>query len=556
MEGKGIALLLSISYIIEMLRLGVSGGGILSRKEITNELIGRVCRDCRDNLIPPNSSTDDLARRYKVAKNTMLGALRILRDCGVVSLRQGQKVVFKPTAGGVPRPQDTKVDKPLSAASVVAREILHGIEFGRYRPGKTLPKTLFFCDKHGASSHTVISALRILESRNAVHKSGQKWVVGKRKPSVRPKLGFHQVITVIQQSPQAFGKLCADPFWYPFAENFLNEADSEGIGIQPVIFDEKYKELGSLSGIRDYSSYVAGLGDRHLGTLALPPDDLTHSEKTKEWLRCCSQKAKNVVWLCTPSDWLRIEKDVSDLSNVSLALVGEWKPDETHRSPAALAIDTLRELGHTRILSIDTIVPREEWVVWRIRNLYRHVRRIGETIQYTHVGRSGLSEHTEALCENDKKLFLSVKVLKEPALERLAGRLLDRRDPGFGDGSDKDFVRHVLSDSLILIPAYRNFSPTAIIALNDTRAQRHHALFQTLGISVPRDISLISFDNSAHLRPDPISSIDLGLGPLGYKSLHYLLDDIPVHTIQKRLWIEPFLRDRGSISAPKKKWGS
>jgi DNA-binding LacI/PurR family transcriptional regulator len=69
---------------------------------------------------------------------------------------------------------------------------------------------------------------------------------------------------------------------------------------------------------------------------------------------------------------------------------------------------------------------------------------------------------------------------------------------------------------------------TAIVAPRDYTAARYFYRLTHHGVRVPRDISLIAFDNSAHAQPVGITSVDFGFNHLGYSAFHLILRDIPV----------------------------
>jgi DNA-binding LacI/PurR family transcriptional regulator len=72
-----------------------------------------------------------------------------------------------------------------------------------------------------------------------------------------------------------------------------------------------------------------------------------------------------------------------------------------------------------------------------------------------------------------------------------------------------------------------------------------------VGLSVPRDVSIISFDNSVECRNFPVSTIDFGFSRLGYRAAHVFIGDIPVKA--DRYGNVPgicTLVDRGSIGKP------
>jgi DNA-binding LacI/PurR family transcriptional regulator len=86
---------------------------------------------------------------------------------------------------------------------------------------------------------------------------------------------------------------------------------------------------------------------------------------------------------------------------------------------------------------------------------------------------------------------------------------------------------NLLYSYLGLWPALR-FRATALIAPSDTLALSYHVgWLRTAGVAVPRDMSLISFDNSYRYE-EQLTSVDFGFDYLGYQAYHTIVGDIPV----------------------------
>lgn len=91
--------------------------------------------------------------------------------------------------------------------------------------------------------------------------------------------------------------------------------------------------------------------------------------------------------------------------------------------------------------------------------------------------------------------------------------------------------------------------PTAIVAHDDLIAYEMISYLEDLGFQVPRDISIISFNNhslSQHLKP-PLSSVDISIVQLGFEATNCLLEKIHhPETPNKHLIIPTQLIERKS----------
>jgi len=91
--------------------------------------------------------------------------------------------------------------------------------------------------------------------------------------------------------------------------------------------------------------------------------------------------------------------------------------------------------------------------------------------------------------------------------------------------------------------------PTAVIAMNDRVAMGVYQAAQQLGLSIPGDLSVVSFDDSDLARwLDPgLSSLAIPHYEMGRRAVEILLDDASGHRIE--LLPMPF-RARDSVAKP------
>jgi DNA-binding LacI/PurR family transcriptional regulator len=77
--------------------------------------------------------------------------------------------------------------------------------------------------------------------------------------------------------------------------------------------------------------------------------------------------------------------------------------------------------------------------------------------------------------------------------------------------------------------------PTAIIAPYDEHARRLYRWLIVLGVRIPEDLSLVSFDDRQELLyPYTISSVNFGFANLGYAAFHSIIGDVPIKIDRRR----------------------
>jgi DNA-binding LacI/PurR family transcriptional regulator len=90
--------------------------------------------------------------------------------------------------------------------------------------------------------------------------------------------------------------------------------------------------------------------------------------------------------------------------------------------------------------------------------------------------------------------------------------------------------------------------------MNQKLAVNYYYWLKNVGVSIPEDISLVSFDNIPILGPHPISSVDFRRNAIGYSAAHLFIRDIPVKADRRgNIGARPEFLDRGSLAAPRKR---
>jgi DNA-binding LacI/PurR family transcriptional regulator len=103
-------------------------------------------------------------------------------------------------------------------------------------------------------------------------------------------------------------------------------------------------------------------------------------------------------------------------------------------------------------------------------------------------------------------------------------------------------VRHILS--------FRD--ATALLVPHDYTAYYFYHILTSRGVAIPRQLSVLSFDNSDRLVALPLSTIDFGFGYLGYAAFHTIFGVIkPLRTHEGDIAAKPYLVDRGSVAVPR-----
>jgi DNA-binding LacI/PurR family transcriptional regulator len=109
-------------------------------------------------------------------------------------------------------------------------------------------------------------------------------------------------------------------------------------------------------------------------------------------------------------------------------------------------------------------------------------------------------------------------------------------------------LRNALMETMPSLASIVNGPCTAFLPLNDWIAANDYHWFHSVGVSIPSELSVLSFDNERRWEFLPFSSIDFGLTDLGYLAAHVFIGDIPVSCDRNgNVSAKPRLVDRGSL---------
>jgi DNA-binding FadR family transcriptional regulator len=417
--------------------------------------------------------------------------------------------------------------------------IRQAIEDGRYPMGSRLPKVDHFGVEHGASYNTVRRSLARLCCDGLVHRARHALVAGPAPLVAHSQRAADPVILMMQGEEDWWERTLANEWLAPFSLGFMREVNLAATQVTPV-FAQRPASPFLVHGQEQIASLVAELlgqsWDYHyVGHTTIPAV-----------VRDLVRFGRPVVWF-DHADEPRGRDDPFD-QKVYARMLAEprmarlfTRVHYDHDAALRLALGALHNLGHRRIG-----VP---WFAGDDRRLaevrlagLRHVAPEYPGLELIEVSGAG-----NPFAEHD-----AVATPATPGRWRRALTPQGRAFVTSRSAADRDpQLKRLLRLATVIMDLAFDRGATAIIAPNDVRARNYYLSLRTLGLRVPTDVSLLSFDASPKvLYPWQISSVDFGFGNLAYCAYHLIMEDVPVPRKRSEVGARCRLNHMGSLGPP------
>ena len=487
-------------------------------------------------------SAVEIAAKFGVSRNNVLKALQSLATQGLVEIHPGRR---------------TKISGNRTLLSNAAMALKAQIENGKLSVASRLPKLAYLSNELDCSPRAIQSGLVELESLGWVHKRGRGWYVGKKPLLPNSNSLPKPTIIVILNNPTTWLSLTKDRT-ARFIRTFQDQINRLGIEMRPVYPPDRAFNADELRfSTPEFDQLVKQLGSRLIGIL-IPLNNRPHL--TSFVLESLSTKAPLIFWADFHDEKLNWAKD--KFPNLIKGRFSEIPALE-------LAKELFLTNGHKKI-----VYPYDPAISWQNRRLEKFKSIMDGEMELIPVelkpDQIFQKFHLLApMLQKSKHLFPS------PTSEILTGFFSgntrfypDKIDPKNFYSIDQllsvslpDYRKEKVSGILrtlaftpVFAPVLQHAEMTAICLPNEDYARSFYKWCAMIGLSIPEELSILSFDNYFQHSLVPISSIDFGLDWLAYSAVHLMFGDIPIKTGRdKCILSRPFLSERGSLGPARKK---
>jgi len=489
------------------------------------ELAKTIIQWLRDNPDKPAPSVRMVAGQWRVSHRTAWKATRLLINKGVLESRPGYRImrVVKGPAEVAQNPYGK-----LFAA------IKNGVLDGTYPAGKPFPKIGYFAVQENLSRPTVSLAFARLAAEGLAYCVKNRWYAGpapSRGAPAGPSVHDAPVVLFLVQNPQAFSTYFEDSYTSRFVLPFLNELLGHGIHATPALRSNNPQDVIAIPvGPDEVKAKIRSLKNRYHGTLILCvfPD----VEDLAMWITALSAFHKPVIWFDYANKGELLTR------RETRAGKGYFRMYQDERSALRLALEALLRQGHS-VIGVHG-AEHFDWGARRAERLLHCAAGLSPAPRIVVA-----SDPAEAYWQFSKSTGIH-EVLSATIKEfDLTG------DNPLGGHPAKPMVRSLLDKTPSFVNLLRDHAPTALIALNDHMAREYYYWFTAAGLHIPKDFSIISFDNLFASMFFPITTIDFGFERLGYQAAHIIIGDIPIRANRYGNIPGPCtLIDRGSLGPP------
>ncbi len=502
--------------------------------ELTADKVGGELLTSSLDFLPPLRT---LCRKYQVSLRTMSKAIQVLKERGVIRPSRSKKLLVVKKDGTV---VGADVLQEQSSEHKFYAKLKDAIETGVYRAREALPKVTYFVISDSISNTTVCETLKRLEAEHLIHKQGRRWIVGPSERDYRVSVGrkvAHPTVLILVCDYTNWRHVFDSHLLRSFAMEFCAELDRYGIAFR-MVQKEEMDPYGDFfpSGRRGIMQVVSDLGDNYRGTLIA--GHYARFPDIKEWADWLCQFKGPVVWLDDDNAAPHMDRRGVDRKNY-------FHCASNQRAVVRVLMERIHTSGHRLV-----VIPRcvryaaDEWLAKRIALITEEAAAL----------RPAVAVEVE---EQEERQWKDWDDAVDDAVFAYAGSLTEciRKETPSIEGSalSAQLARRMRDDFPSLARLAERKGSFTVLAANQWLAINYYYWFQYVGVSVPRDMSLVTVDNVLRFSRHPVSTADPGLIDIGYSAAHILIGDVPVRLDRRgNVTCTPRFIDRGSLGAARR----
>ncbi len=488
----------------------------------------------------------------------MLRSLAILRDQGFVRYGRGTPVCPADTKSSEsdsktgPR-RASESDKateenheysPASASYRVYRAIKNQIVRGEWADEDFVPKTAYLVRAFSCSKTTAHRALQLLVEDGLISRFGRGYRVG-AGGTQSPAFRANGSVFIVQYDSLTWPRIHRGRWGDQFVQSVFASLSGSGLEVYVADLQEdgtRHRDMARPSGYGEIERAVGKHSTPLLGFICLfsvfdfPPPAYEYLESTLGWL---SRFGKPIVWFDATEEiggFYRRSKAVTRSFGTFLksgrlrAPLFRCRPD--HAEASAVVLRILDEFGHTRV-GLALFRPRVEWMRYRLQTIIQIKSRTMHHIRLV-VPRAKKNPVPLTMDMSIEEFQSGIPGLNHQGVGRMLHRLSNEyAEMPVREIPDDD--RDLIVMTRVLVPFFESEQCTALLLPNDGAARRVLHWCAAVGIRIPQELSVVSFDDRFEEQyPYVISSVNFGFEQLGRIAVGILRGQPPLRLREYR----------------------
>ncbi len=499
----------------------------------------------RDDRLPPLATLSDL---LDIPQRALLRAARKLRERGEIDFGTGKGIHIIRENG-----TDTDGSLSLSSSNRLYKLIRKGIYDGKYIVGERLPKRDHFVLEFEVSSHTVTKALKQLSEDSLIYRKGKSWIVGRPiKPRRQSSRDLPVIITIQNTSNtwQSFRNVRTGKF----VDRFAAEAARFGFRLQPFFISNRNpSNLQPYGMMSDLDEFIDRLDHLYFGSIVIGAPE--NYPSFRGLAHSLALRKRPFVWF----DKVHRTPIPPDISPYYY----HFHFSETRI--AGSAVKYLADHGHKRLLYVDIV--ETDWSRKRGDLLLKSAREYDlEFVNFMDVCTYYKSMSFDDLLAKLRSEYWALTPRFRKAAAFVAyeyGGHSTAPDYELSPAAQADVARFLqdkpqmdeseygkLRGAREMLISFLDDRNTAIVFPRDVAARGYLRTLYHMGVTVPQEISTLSFDNHYDSTVFPCNTVDFGAEEMGYQAFHALSGITPVtrNCRDGSIAVVPRVVDRGSVS--------
>ena len=460
--------------------------------------------------------------------------------------------------------QESKLETKRNKNDTLLQKLQHRIEEGHYPNGTELPSLKSLALELGCSVYMVQQILKIAEEKKWIFQVGKKrWVGSHHSFTTSSNQPQNRILLLIQPTKNRWLSMSQNPRVQSFVIDFSQYCFKHNIRF--VTSDFRPAKRATWSEIHANLSELHQNFSKRIAGALIVGDPLAWGQNFKPIIRWCSRHNLPTVWL-----------DDADKGNDDRELASQYV--RAHTSESAMMHMAVNVMQEKRIKRACYLTFNEQtWEKERYLDICKKAQDEDIDVEHVpywqpfHFGETSTEweslliqmlrqpQHFHGDCSKLLKQLIAIDSklekrydwipLESKGLFKFPGAMKAIRAGMMRslDLDQEDVYKVMFVGYCIRLDRILKARPELIICSNQENAFKIYKALNYIGLGVPKDFKMLTFDAHPAGLFGFIDTVDFGLGGLAHKTFRFFWDESSNRAQRKRLQAQPHYISNGSI---------